>query len=512
MDLQALRSAYGTQDERTKKIIEQTADHRGVRLHLKGIAGSAISCIASAVYQKNGGNHVFVLNNREEAAYFLNDMEVMLGKKDILFIPDSFQKPGRFEKVSSNNILFRTEAIDKINHSATRGEIVVTYPEALLEKFVVAEALEKNIIFIKKGEKVDGHFITDLLMEHGFAHADFVYEPGQFSVRGGIIDIFSFGNELPYRVELFDNEVESIRIFDPATQLSDKLIAQVTIVPNIQTQFGAEQQAPLFSALPKQTTFWFRDMRYCFDAMNSAYEQAVDWYQLMQKSGQLSDEHPFHTQAPTDRLVSSSEALEALQPFSTIEFGLQSHVPDAVVITYDMQPQPLFSRNFNMLIEDLQRLQKERYRLYIFMSNARQADRFAEIFQDLQAGIQYIPIIPSAENAQPISAGFIDKELKLVCYTDHQIFERYHKFSLKSGFAQTDALTMRMLMELQPGDFVTHIDHGVGVYSGLEKIEINGQIQEAVRLVYATAICYMCTSIHCIKYPNTKERTAPLRN
>lgn len=522
MELNELLSRYAGADARTNSLVEQIREQTAKSLHLKGIAGSSLSFVAAAAYKNFSANHLFILNDKEEAAYFLNDLESLLEQKEIIFIPDSFKKPGEFDAVNTNHILLRTEAINKITHSSTRGELIVTYPEALLEKFVMPEVLNRNIIYLKKGEKLDSHFIVDLLIDNGFVRSDFVYEPGQFSLRGGIIDIFSFGNDLPYRVELFDNEVESIRVFDPATQLSQKGIAQVTIIPNIQTQFNDSQKDILFHTLPANTIIWFKDARYCMEVMNAAFEKANDWYRLAKSEKYLPDEHPFREHTPSELLVETSAMLQHLDRFTKVEFGLQSHFEQTNVIHYNSQPQPLFSRNFNLLIENLRNHKSNGFSIYLFMSNARQADRFQEIFNDLNAKIPYTPIIPATVNSEgnplpvstSIASGFIDNDLKVVCYTDHQIFERHHAYTLKSGYSKNDAITLKTLMELQPGDFVTHIDHGVGIYSGLEKIEVNGQIQETVRLIYQNKdLLYVnINSLHKISKYSGKDGTAPKLN
>lgn len=519
MDLQELLTVYREQDERIKNFTGQIEGaQKPINLHLKGIAGSLLSFVVSGIYKNLHHNHLFVLNDKEEAGYFLNDLETLLDKKDILYIPDSFKKETSFEEVNTNNVLLRTEAINKITNSATRGEIIVTYPEALVEKFVVAEVLKENIILLKKGEKLDDHFIIDLLAENGFERTDFVYEPGQFSVRGGIIDIFSFGNEQPYRVELYDDEVESIRVFDPTTQISEKSIAQVTIIPNIQTQFGAEQKSSLFHSLPKNTIVWFKDAKYTFEVINKVYEKAQDWYEIAKKEKLLDRDHPFNKYPPEELLLSGHSLLQEVPLFSCVEFGLHKSFDDAAEIVFNAATQPLFNRNFDTLIQKLKEFQTQRYHLFIFMSNARQAERFHEIFTDLNAQLKYLPIIPvireDGSASTTIAAGFIDHDKKIVCFTDHQIFERHHKYTIKSGFAKSDAITIKTLMELRPGDFVTHIDHGVGVYSGLEKIEINGQIQEAVRLIYRdNDLLYVnINSLHKISKYAGKDGTAPKLN
>lgn len=508
MDLENLISRYTGNDVRIQNLIGQIESTPGVNLHLKGIAGSAASIVAAAVFKKTAFHHLVILNNKEDAAYFLNDLESVLDKKDILFFPDSFKKPGAFEEVDPNNILLRTEVMNKLIHTATKGEIIVTYPEALPEKTVRPAVLRSNTLQIKKDESLDIHFILDVLAEHGFVYTDFVYEPGQYSLRGGILDIFSFGNDLPYRIELEDNCVESIRVFEPGNQLSVKNIAQITIVPNIQTQFTESEKESLLLALPKNTIVWMKDARFAFESMNQYFEQAADWYNLMQNAKHLPSQHPFREHPPAILLESITNLSAQIIPFTHIEFGLQTTLEKPVEILFDIKPQPLFSRNFNMLIDNLEQHNKQNFTNYLFVSNAKQVERFHQIFTDLKAEIKYTPIVKS------LSAGFIDNDLKIVCYTDHEIFERYHKYQLKSGFSKEDALTMRTLRELQPGDFVTHIDHGVGVYSGLEKLEINGQVQEAVRLIYRdNDLLYVnINSLHKISRYAGKDATDPKLN
>ena len=517
MDFAELLTAYRERDVRVRALTEQM-EAQAQNFHLKGIAGSLPAFVAASVYRNAGRNHLFVLNDKEEAAYFMNDLEALLPGKEITFIPDSFKKQNSFDEINTNNILQRTEAINRIAHSHTRGELIVTYPEALVEKFVVPAALKQQIIHIQKGEKLDDQFIIDLLAENGFERSDFVYEPGQFSVRGGIIDIFSFGNELPYRVELFDDEVESIRVFDPVSQISQKMIAQVTIVPNIQTQFREEHKASLFHSLSTDTMIWYKDARYTFEVINQCYEKALDWYRLVNSENMLPAEHPFREHPPEIMLLRTDVLLEVVSAFSWVEFGLQSHFTRASEITFQSAPQPLFNRNFETLIAHLKDLRAQRYQIFIFMSNTRQAERFREIFNDLQAGVEYTPVIPRIqEEGKPsstIAQGFIDHDLKVVCFTDHQLFERHHSFRVKSGYSKTDAVTLKTLMELRPGDYVTHIDHGVGVYSGLEKIEVNGQIQETVRLIYRdNDLLYVnINSMHKISKYVGKEGTQPKLN
>ena len=507
---QELISLY-SEDDRVKKIcerIEENDKHRK-NLHLKGVVGSVVSFIVAATYKNLQHHHIFILNDKEEAVYFLNDLDLLFEKKkELLFLPDSFKKSGEFSKVDSGNILLRTETINKLIHSIQKGEIIVTYPEALLEKVVVAEELNKQVIYITKGEKLDGHFITDVLLENGFVRSDFVYEPGQFSVRGGIIDIFSFGNELPYRVELFDDEVESIRVFQPVDQLSVKNISQVTIIPNIQTQFKAENKQSFFASLPHNTVLWFRDAKYVFEKINETYSNALEWFDLASENHLLEEEHPFREHPPKLLLEHIENQLSLIHHFPVIEFGLQAYLKESYPIHFHTAPQPLFHKNFELLLADFKKNNANHYSNFLFVTNAKQEERFYQIFHDLDSKIAYTSFI------KPISNGFIDHDLKIACYTDHQIFERYHKYTIKSGFAKNDAITLRQLMDLKQGDYVTHIDHGVGIYSGLEKIDVNGQQQECVRIIYQNNdLLYVhINSLHKISKYAGKDSSEPKLN
>ena len=508
MDVQEIIAGYRTQDSRIADIQQQLQNNPRVHLHLKGIPGALLSFLAAALYLERGGNHLFVLNDREEAAYFLNDLQSLLPGKDIHFLPDAFKKPGFFDEADANHILQRTETINRLLHSDTRGELLVTYPEALPEKIVQATELERSTLHIKKNERLDGHFIIDVLLENGFVQSDFVYEPGQFSVRGGIIDIYSFGNELPYRIELFDDTVESIRIFEPVSQLSQKNVAQVTIVPNIQTQFKTTSKGSLLDVLPEGTVVWFRDASYTGNAMQLYREAAIEWYDLAREKGLLPEEHPFRLQAPDSLLCTLEELQTGLERAPLIEFGLNNTLSDSINIDCHAAPQPLFNRNFELLISNLAEKHKSGYRIALFVSHSKQVERFYQIFTDLKAGFPY--------EAYPktLSGGFIDHDQKLLCYTDHQIFERYNKYQLKSGFARKEAISIKDLMQLQPGDYVTHIDHGIGVYAGLEKIEVNGHSQETVRLKYKDGdLLYVnINSLHKISKYTGKDGTPPKLN
>ncbi|MEX0811746.1 MAG: transcription-repair coupling factor [Chitinophagales bacterium] len=510
MNLQELLEQYKS-DQRLKTLVETTSEGNS-NVHIKGLTGSADAVIASAVYQMTPRQHLFILPDKEEAAYFQNALQSLLQRKDVFFFPDSFKKPGKFHAINSNNILLRTEMVNKISHSENKGEVMVTYSEALFEKVVRKETLQKNIVKIKLGEQLDVDFLIDVFIEYGFERVDFVFEPGQFSVRGDIVDIFSFGNEYPYRIELFGEEIESIRLFEPNNQLSTRKISSVSIVPNIQTRFENEEKSSLFDALPKDTVLWIKDANFTKEVLDNCFENAVEKFREISEEDYETEEEEdlsnFFEKEPAETFERAVDFLSNLKKFPLVEFGNQSHLNAQKTFVWNTQPQPAFNKNFDLLIEDLNKNNKADIRNFIFAENPKQIERFYSIFEDLKAEVEFYPIPVAIHN------GFIDFDLKVACYTDHQIFDRYHKYKVKEGFSKDQALLLRQLKSLQPGDFVTHIDHGVGTYSGLEKIEVNGQMQEAVRLVYRdNDLLYVnINSLHKISKYVGKEGTKPKIN
>ncbi len=509
MNLEEILGLYRS-DERVKSIAGKLGEKKPTSLHLRGLVGSAPSLIAAAIFKEITCNHLFICNDKEEAAYFQNSLKNMLDQKDVFFFPDSFKKPGIFEQVNNTDILQRAEVVNRLSHAHTKSELVVTYPEALFERVVEKKILAKNTLHLKINEKVDVEFMVELLVQYEFERVDFVYEPGQFSVRGGIVDIFSFGNELPYRVELFGNEVESIRTFDPSSQLSTRKIAQVDIVPNIQTHFTTAQKTSFFEILPRNTTIWVRDLQFMVERLDRAFESAVTMYQAV-KAGKhvVSDEEAgFFQEEPIKTFELSSKVLDDIFDLPLIQFNTTALGNPDEMYQFNMTPQPAFNKNFDLLIANLKENTEKEYTNCIFSDNTKQIERFYNIFEDMKAGVEFHPILTT------IHEGYIDHDVKLVLYTDHQIFERYHKYNTRKGYSKDQALMLRTLRELQPGDFVTHIDYGVGMYSGLEKIEINGQIQEAVRLRYRdNDLLYVnINALHKISKYVGKEGTAPKVN
>jgi len=500
-NLEGLLGKYA-ESEQINNIVKGLDSDQPIRLLLSGMRGAQNCFVLASIFNSKPHSHLIVAEDKEQAAYLQNTLEKLIEKQTVLFFPDSFRRPGLFEEVDNNNVLIRTEAINKLSAGYHKNEIMVTYPEAIFEKVVDPSHLESQKINITKSEDLDVDTITEFLVEYGFERTDFVYEPGQFAIRGGIIDIFSFGNEWPYRVELFDEEVESIRTFNPTTQLSLKNIERVSIIPNVSNQFSQEQKISLFKVFPKNVCLWIQDIDMLVEKLAIAKEKAEIFAEKVKFSEdedlkKLLDDRAF---IYPENLISEMNDLDILllkQGAKTIEVSGE--------IKFNATPQPTFNKNFKILLEDLEKKDQEGMKTFIFTDNNRQIERFYNIFEDLNAEVTFHPV------NKAIHSGFIDNDLKVAIYTDHQIFERFHRYKLRKGFTKEAAMNLRMLRELRPGDFVTHIDHGIGRYSGLEKININGKEQESVRLIYLNNdVLYVgINSLHKISRYVGKEGTPP---
>lgn len=499
--LDQLLSAY-RQDDTIRQLAQALNETSPRRVHLQKLAGSQACLVLLAVYLQQPGQHLWIARDQEEAAYLQNTLDNLMPDRPVRLLPDSFKRPGYFAEISSHNVLQRTEVVNQLSTGNPVPEIVVTYPEALIEKVLQPEALQKNRISIVRGENLDLDFALELLLEYGFEKVDFVYEPGQFSIRGGIVDIFSYGNEWPYRVELFDVEVESIRTFDPLTQLSRQRVERVNIIPDAHRGYEPGQKTNLLDILPSTTTLWMEDPVFVLERCESAYRQAIDFTPDL-LPGEQETLAAFFREKP---LVSPGEIIDAISRYGLVcTANLPPEMVPDIQLEMGGRPQPHFNKNFKLLIEDLREHHRKGYSFFLFTDNPRQIERFHAIFEELEASIIIHPVIKA------IHQGFIDDRLKVLCYTDHQIFNRFHAFKLRRGFTRDQAINLRMLRELSPGDFVTHIDHGVGRYSGLEKIEVNGHVQESVRIIYKNNdILYVgINSLHKLARYVGKEGTEP---
>ncbi|OJU77520.1 MAG: transcription-repair coupling factor [Bacteroidetes bacterium 47-18] len=509
MNLQSITGIYAN-DIHVKEIAAGISLREPkLRVNIKNMIGSNFTFLSHAVWKTAQSNHVFVLPDKEQAAYFQNDFEHISDALDIFYFPDSFKKEGNFHLLNSSNIMLRTEALSKIQDN-THRKVLVTSPEGLFEKVVHHKALTGNMIHIKSGDNLDTDTLLSRLVDLGFRHESFVYEPGQFALRGGILDIYSYGNEHPYRIELFGKEVDSIRLFDPETQLSVKKLVQVSIIPNIETQFSSRDRISILDYLPDNTVFWFRDYEYAMEKLRVLSEKLKD--QLVRERSEFeASEEQWVKEMQVEDFEDTDSFIEKLKRRHVINWSGKDMTLDdypAATIEWQSEEQPVFNRNFQLLIADLQQRTRNNYTCYIFAENARQLERLRSIFEDAQALVDFVPVPIS------VTKGFIDHKYKLVCYTDHQIFQRFHKYKVKQSYTKGKAITLKALRELQPGDYVTHIDHGVGQFSGLQKIEVNGNMQEAVRIIYRdNDVLYVnINSLHKISKYTGKEGVTPRIN
>jgi transcription-repair coupling factor (superfamily II helicase) len=469
------------------------------KVHLKGLAGSALSLVANAVYQVSQQTQLFILNDKEEAAYFLNDLENLCGKEKVLFYPSPAKAPYQVEETDNSNILLRTEVLNRLLQSGDHQPLLlVTYPEALSEKVLTRSQLTENTLELRLKEKLSIDFICDVLNEYGFQRCDYVLEPGQFSIRGGIVDVWSYSFDFPYRVEFMGDETESIRSFDPVSQLSIASYNKVSIIPNIRERTLTENRQHFLEYIPANTTLWFNNISFCKEIIAKQFDQAGTAFEQIQS---LLVHLP-----PEELFVSPESFMDRLNRFPVIECGNYFEYKTDTVFTYHCSPQPAFHKNFELLIDHLQAATDKGYKNIICSDAAKQLERLHSIFEDIGKSIDFHAVHTSMHE------GFSDHDLKITCFTDHQIFERYHKYQLKNAsYKKKEALTLKELQDLSPGDFVTHIDHGIGRFGGLEKIDVNGKMQETIRIVYRDndILHISIHSLHRIAKYSGKEGSIP---
>lgn len=498
MDRKDLKTSFSSLEP-----INRTANELqliGSKIAWNGLVGSSRSICASLVAQQTPGNHLFLLEDKEQAAYFLNDLQEMYpDQNNILFYPASYRVPYEIEKTDNANVVSRAEVLEKINNG--KNLWIVSYPKALFEKIPSKKVLEKNILKLEKGKSYSIDFINEMLLELQFERVDFVYEPGQFSIRGGIVDVYSYSNDEPFRIEFFGDEVESIRTFDASTQLSVNEHQFFSVVPNVQGKMISEGNDSFLRFLGDGVTVWLDSFSKSKDTLDKEYQKALKIYDKL--------DHQTKPTIPDNLFLHPSAFEESLLECSIIEFGLDKQLNATVAETFEFKPQPSFNKNFDLLAEDIVSKSAQGYKVCIFSNQPKQITRLEQIFEDINSEVSFHPI-PAA-----LHEGFISPKNKIVCYTDHQIFERFHRFRLKEGFRQAkQALTLKELYNLQSGDYVTHIDHGVGRFSGLETIEVNGKPQEAIRLLYKdNDVLYVgIHSLHRISKFTGKDGAAPKMN
>jgi transcription-repair coupling factor (superfamily II helicase) len=461
--------------------------------------------VALALYNIQKQGNLFVLPDREEAIYFQNDLENIFGHR-VLFFPSSYKKPFDITQFDTSAVLQRAEVLNELKYNTANGKLIVSYPEAIAEKVVDQQVLAANTLEINLAEKISIETINEFLYDFDFERVDFVYEAGQFAIRGGIVDIFSYSNELPYRIEFFGDHIESIRTFETENQLSIEQINALTIVPNIQSKLINTQTVSFLNYIDKHANIWIKDVQFTLDIIQAGYPKSIEIFE-----GLSTEDKNLHPEFLDPQYVfQNTESIEsAFEKFNLIEFGKQYHYPASLSLMFNMKPQTSFNKDFNLLIHHLKKNESDGLVNYIFAEQQKQIERLYSIFEDISSAaikkVKFNPINTA------IREGFLDYDTKIACYTDHQIFDRFYKYKIHKNYSKSQALTLKELRALKAGDYVVHIDHGIGKYAGLEKIDVNGKTQEAIRLIYADGdLLYVnINSLNRISKYSGKDGTIP---
>lgn len=465
-------------------------------LSVKGLQGSSRALYTTSLFNKNPDTYLYILNDAETAGYFYHDLTQIMGSQNILFFPSAYKRAAKYGQLDAANEILRTETLSRLQDD-NNSLIIVSYPDALSEKTVSAEHLKEQTLTISVGEQVDATFVSEILDDYGFQFVDYVYEPGQYAQRGSILDVFSFSSEYPYRIDFFGDEVETIRNFDMESQLSKEKFDTIRIVP----EFGrnSNKYSSLFSSLPSSSIIGIEDIRWIASRVESLNGDDLH-----------IDINPNDVNYVKADLLTKEEFLTAIKPFRHIRFDTKMQdTPDAV-INFNTSVQPLYHKNFDLLSESLRQYLDEGYTIYILSDSEKQQKRLFHIFEDRNDSIPFIPV------NKTLHEGFTDETLKICCFTDHQIFDRFHKYSLKSDKTRSGkvALTLKEINQLQPGDYVVHMDHGIGRFSGLVRLPIGDKIQEAIKISYLNndSVFVSIHALHKVSKYKGKEGESPKLN
>ena len=503
-------SEYYSHSKLATALTEALAKNQA-RIHINGMTGSLPAVVAAALaHQHLECNQLFIAGDKEEAYYLLNDLESLLDekeleieKKQVFLFPTAYRKPYQTEEVDNANVLQRAAVVKQLN--AGRRLLIVTYPEALSEKVVSKKTLTQNTLQIVRGTKLDMDTVIEVMQEYEFERVDFVVEPGQYAVRGGIIDVFSYANEYPFRIEFFDDEIDSLRTFDPVSQLSVKQFDQIAILPNIERKqervLTVEEKVPLNHYFGSNDIVWVQGLMLICETLEKAYCVAKSTFEKMQ--GTVN-----HVE-PDELYCNANTFLKGLLNCKIIEHGNSFYFSNTTNLDTQSEPQPHINKQFELLVDTLKNYREKNYTILISVSNESQQNRLEKLFADTP-----LADLDATRVMDPLHHGFIDHTERFVYFTDHEIFDRYHKYTVRNLQQTHEALTLKELFELKPGDFVTHIDYGVGRFSGLEKVTNNGKTQEVIRLTYKNGdtLYISIHGLHKISRYVGKEGIAPTLN
>lgn len=496
-ELQQQYAAHPHTDAVNKLLNDTSVKH----LFCGGLCASAASFFSSSLIRKYDVPFVFILGDLEEAGYFYHDLTQILGTERVLFFPSSFRRAIKYGQKDAANEILRTEVLSRLEKGDT-SVCIVTYPDALSEKVVSRNNLKEKSLKLHTGERVDTSFITDVLHSYGFEYVDYVYEPGQYAVRGSIIDVFSFSSEFPYRIDFFGDEVESIRTFEVESQLSIEKKKNIVIVPDLGLGDGSDTS--FLDFIPQNTVLAVKDFLWLRERMQVIYEEAVAPQAL------IAHEEGSAPMRLENKLIDGSEFVTRALDFRRLEFGSKpTGTPDAS-LQFAVTPQPVFHKNFDLVAASFKEYQEKGYTLYICSDSNKQTERIRSIFEDRGDHISFVPV------ERTLHEGFADNQLRICVFTDHQLFDRYHKYNLKSDKARSGkvALSLKELNQFTPGDYVVHTDHGVGRFAGLVRIPNGDTTQEVIKIVYQNedVVFVSIHSLHKVSKYKGKEGEPPRLN
>lgn len=474
-------------------------DNKDIRtIYLKGMHASCASLFASGIFDKVPGIYVFILNDVEEAGYFYHDLVQVNGDEQILFFPSSYRRAIKYGQKDAANEILRTEVLSRLGKQESL--VVVTYPDALAEKVVSCQYLSDRTLKLDVGQHIETDKITALLVEYGFEHVDYVYEPGQFATRGSILDVYSFASELPYRIDFFGDEIDSIRTFEVETQLSTEKKTTVSIVPELASASGSD--ICFLDFIPRQTVLFIKDFLWLRERIQTVRDEALSPQALTAYEGEQTELMNLEK-----KLVDGAEFTVKALEFKRVDFGHKPTGTPQATLEFNTSIQPIFHKNFDMVASVLTEYLQRNYKLYICSDSMKQTDRLRDIFKERGDRISFEPV------DRTLHEGFVDHTLKCCIFTDHQIFDRFHKYNLRSDKARSGkvALSLKELNQFEPGDYVVHIDHGIGKFAGLVRIPNGNTTQEVIKLIYQNddVVFVSIHSLHKISKYKGKEGEQP---
>ena len=497
MDIQDIKQLYAKAPG-TVALCKLLQENRGSNIFLQGQQASATPLLFAAVATEIKQTFLFVLQDADEAGYFYHDLTQVMGTQNVLFFPSSFKRSVKYGQRDSANEILRTEVLARVSardKQATESLLIISYPEALSELVVSKQHLDERRLSLKTGQQqIDITDIAHKLREYGFQEVDYVYEPGQYSVRGSILDVYSFSCENPFRIDFFGREIDTIRTFEVQDQLSKDKLNEIEIVPELATL--TTERVSFLNFLPSNSVMVYKDFAYIRDVIAHVYDEGYSKQAITEQlegATEIEQKQIIDELNKEKTLLSPSQFAQQAATFRTIEFGIHAGKTSSSalqketkydIIKFKITPQPLFHKNFDLLVDSLDDYILQGYKLYILADSDKQNQRLKDIFADMDS--QKAKSIVFEPVNKTLHEGFADDGLKCCFFTDHQIFDRYHKYNLKSDGARAGkmALTMKELQEMEPGDFIVHVDFGIGKFGGLVRVPAGNSYQEMIRIIY----------------------------